>query len=313
MIVDRISISDFDEQKLREVLAQKTQHRVNWIDRYRGELGGEDPSIDGVELCWGKCQDKVVLQYGCVSTWVGIDGHKKSSVITQILTFASRQVVVGMASLEMKIRSQLTLMIQQATGVMKPSSALENDFLTWGRDRILLYDHVGDVEPIEVYALVTKMAKEHGAKLIVIDCLQMIGGVGEKTETERQIMQMFVQLSKAFNIHIAVVHHTRKPGQGGDEYVPTRFDALGSTSISQLSSILCIVWSDKKKDRLREIPADQLTETQQEYLSRPDTRIIVAKNRHLPWEGVIGLWLYNRQFIPADVSQRLFFNDRFSS
>ena len=313
MIVDRISISDFDEQKLKEVLAQKTQHRVNWIDRYRDQLGGEDPSIDGVELCWEKCQDKVVLQYGCVSTWVGIDGHKKSSVITQILTFASRQVVVGMASLEMKVRSQLTLMIQQATGVSKPSSELENQFLDWGRDRILLYDHVGDVEPIQVYALVTKMAKDYRAKLIVIDCLQMIGGVGEKTETERQIMQMFVQLSKAFNIHIAVIHHTRKPSQGGDEYVPTRFDALGSTSISQLSSILCIVWSDKKKDRLKEIPEEDLTETQQEYLSRPDTRIIVAKNRHLPWEGVIGLWLHNRQFIPSDAGRPLFFNEDFSS
>ena len=100
MIFDRISISDFDEDTLKQVLAEKTQHKVNWIDRYRDQLAGEDPSIDGVDLCWDKCKEKVVLQYGCVSTWVGIDGHKKSSVITQILTFASRQVVVGMASLE---------------------------------------------------------------------------------------------------------------------------------------------------------------------------------------------------------------------
>ena len=115
-------------------------------------------------------------------------------------------------------------------------------------------------------------------------------------------MSMLVQLAKGFNIHIALVHHARKPDKGGDEYMPTRFDALGSTSISQLSSILAIVWSDKKKQRLldQQELGVELTAEDEEYLNRPDTRIVVAKNRHIPFEGTIALWQHeSRQFTPT--------------
>ena len=45
----------------------------------------------------------------------------------------------------------------------------------------------------------------------------------------------------------------------------------------------------------------------------PTTKIICSKNRHLPWEGTIGLWLENRQFIGQDNSQRLWFNEELSA
>jgi|TARA_R110000822_G_scaffold24841_2_gene75464 twinkle protein len=314
MIVDRISVGDFDTETLKQVLAEKTQHKVNWIDRYRDKITEEDPSLEGIYLPWSKTfepEPRLVLQYGAVSLWVGIDGHKKTSVLAQIAAFAARETVVGIASFEMNIRSQITLLTQMSRGNKDASAELENEFLTWGEGKILLYDHVGDVPAIEAFALVVKMARDYGAKLIVIDCLQMIGGVGEKTEVEREIMKTFVQLAKAFDVHIAIVHHTRKPPQGGDEYIPTRFDVLGSSSYSQLASILCVIWADKKKDKLRAIEnsGQELDEAQIEYMKRPDLRLICSKNRHLPWEGTIGLWLHNRQFIASDQSQRLFFSD----
>ena len=124
-------------------------------------------------------------------------------------------------------------------------------------------------------------------------------------------MKMFVRLAKAFDVHIAIVHHTRKPAKGSDDYVPTRFDLLGSSSYSQLASILCIVWADKKKDQLRELALSgaELTPDQDEYLERPDVRVICSKNRHIAWEGTIGLWLRYRQFIPTNVSQRMLFTE----
>lgn len=311
MIVERISVSEFDKDTLAEVMKEKTQHKVNFIDRYEDQITEEDPAQEGVKLCWEKTHEKIILQYGAVSIWAGIDGHRKSSVLAQVASFAARDVVTGIASFEMPIRHQITMLTQVSTAASNPTIGLERNFAKWGRGKLLLYDHHGDVPAIEAYALVVKMARDYGAKFIVIDCLQMIQGVGGEAATERDIMKMFVQLAKAFDIHIAIVHHTRKPAQGGDSYVPTRFDLLGSSSYSQLASILCMVWSDKKKDKLREMvnQGGELTDEQEEYMKRPDTKIICSKNRHLPWEGVIGLWLVNRQFVGMDTHQRMLFTE----
>ena len=311
MILERISVSDFDRNTLDQVLSEKTQHKVNWIDRYGDQITEEDPTQDGVKLPWEKTHEKLLLQYGSVSIWAGIDGHRKSSVLAQIAAFAARDVVTGIASFEMPIRHQISLLTQVALGAASPTIEVEKQFATWGNGRLLLYDHHGDVPAIEAYALVVKMARDYGARLIVIDCLQMIQGVGEETAIERDIMKMFVRLAKAFDVHVAIVHHTRKPAKGSDDYMPTRFDLLGSSSYSQLASVLCIVWADKKKDHIRQLQeaGQELTAEQEEHLEQPDARIICSKNRHLPWEGTIGLWLYNRQFIGANRNERMHFGD----
>jgi len=311
MILQRISVGDFDKETLADVMSEKTQHKVNYIDRYSDQITEEDPTVAGVKLPWAKTNEKLILQYGAVSIWAGIDGHRKSSVLAQIASFASREVVTGIASFEMPIRHQISLLTAVSTGAQDVRIELEKKFATWGNGKLLLYDHHGDVPAIEVYALVVKMARDYGAKFIVIDCLQMIKGVGEETSTERDIMKMFVQLAKAFSIHIAIVHHTRKPAQGSDAYVPSRFDLLGSSSYSQLASILCIVWADKQKDKLQELADNgaDLSADQLEHLKKPSAKIICSKNRHLPWEGTIGLWLFNRQFIGSDKSQRMLFTE----
>lgn len=309
MILDRISVSDFDRATLDAVLAEKTQHKVNWIERYQDQITDEDATLEGVQLPWSKTHDKLILQHGAVSIWAGIDGHRKSTLVSQIAAFAARNTVTGIASFEMPIRHQISLLTSVATGAESPSIELEKKFATWGNGKLLLYDHHGDLPAIEAFALVVKMARDYQAKLIVIDCLQMIQGVGEETSVERDIMRMFVRLAKAFNVHIAIVHHTRKPAKGGDDYMPTRFDLLGSSSYSQLASVLCIVWADKHKDKLRQLKAaDQvLSDEDEQYLERPDARIICSKNRHLPWEGTVALWLFNRQFIPTSNPERMHF------
>jgi|TARA_R110002110_G_scaffold27992_2_gene101191 twinkle protein len=313
VIVDRISVSDFSQDTLDSVLAEKTQHRVNWLNRHKDKIlseSSESVALQGIQTPWEKLHDKLVLQFGCVSTWIGIDGHKKSSVLNQIVAFAARDNVVGLCSLEMDVRSIGELLCKQALGAVSPTNELKEKFIDWTENRILVYDHVGTCKPLEVYALILKMVRDYGARFIVIDCLQMVESVCGDNEKERAFFAMLVQLAKGFNIHIAVVHHARKPEKGGDEYIPTRFDALGSGAISQLSSILAIVWSDKKKQRLLDLKelGQDLDVDDTEYLSRPDTKIVIAKNRHIPWENTVGLWQHpSRQFCGSPSLQRLNF------
>ena len=318
MIVDRISVSDFNQDTLDSVLKEKTQHRVQWLNRHKEKIladSSESVALQGIDMPWEKLHGRVVLQYGCVSTWIGIDGHKKSSVLNQIAAFAARDHVVGICSLEMDVRSVGELLCKQSTGAVDPTQELKEKYIDYSENRILVYDHVGTCKVLEVYALILKMTRDYGAKFIVIDCLQMIENVCGDTEREREFYAMMVQLAKGYNIHIAIVHHARKPDKGGDEYIPTRFDALGSGSISQLSSILAIVWSDKKKQRLEDMKqlGTELGLDDEEYLQRPDTRIIIAKNRHIPWENTVGLWQHkSRQFCSTSHKEKMFFNSEFN-
>ena len=313
MNIDRISVSDFSQEHLNSVLAEKTQHRVNWLDRHKETIladTSESVALQGIQTPWSKLRDKVVLQFGCISTWIGIDGHKKSSVLNQIVAFAAKDHVVGLCSLEMDVRSIGELLCKQSLGATDPTNELKAQYLDWSANRILVYDHVGTVKSLEVYALILKMVRDYGARFIVIDCLQMVEGVCGDNEKERGFYAMLVSLAKGFNVHLAVVHHARKPEKGGDEYVPTRFDALGSGAISQLSSILAIVWSDKKKQRLQELQkiGEHLSEEDLEHLSKPDTKLVIAKNRHIPWENTVGLWQHpSRQFVGGPNLQRIHF------
>ena len=127
-------------------------------------------------------------------------------MLNQIVAFAAKDHVVGLCSLEMDVRSIGELLCKQALGATDPTNELKEQFLDWSANRILVYDHVGTCKPLEVYALILKMARDYGARFIVIDCLQMVEGVCGDNEKERGFYAMLVSLAKGFNIHVPSRH-----------------------------------------------------------------------------------------------------------
>jgi twinkle protein len=298
----KIADIDFTDSRVHEFIAQQEAQEVRSGEHYRfallERLNGSE-ALTGIPLPWANTHDKVRLRDGEVSIWAGINGHMKSSLLGQVALWAAREHKVGIMSFEMPVPVTLERLCMQAAGSMSPAVRFGNDFCSWMENRLWFYDRLDSVPPERVLGCVLHMARDLGIKLIVIDCLIFVKGITRDHEKESAFMSTLSALAKALQIHVALVHHIRKPERGGDEYIPTRFDVRGAGELVDMCSLLFIVWNDKKRRRLQQLQ-DQgisITSDDLEYLrDKPDQRLIVAKQRNGSFEGTIALHQIGIQF-----------------
>jgi twinkle protein len=293
---------DFTNQELQAIFAKAESNSVRSIGEFHDaviESITNPQQIHGVKLPWGKTHGLVRLRTSEVSIWAGINGHRKSTLLNQVALWATRQAPVGIASLEMPVEGLAKLMVSQASGAINPTAEYATQVIQKLSRRMWFYDRLGSVPPLEILGAVHALSQV-GCKLIVIDSLTMCR-VTDDMERERLFMAELTSLAKALDIHVALVHHVRKPAQGGDEYVPSRFDVKGSGSIVDLTQNLFICWANKARaTALRKINNGiAISAKEQEIIdTEPDQKLIVAKQRHAEYEGAIHLWHHpSRQFV----------------
>lgn len=302
-----ISDVDFSDREVMDFLAEQESQEIRSADHWRDALLSrlETPlEASGIKLPWPKTHPNVRLRPGEVSLWAGINGHFKSSIANQCALYSTSQAKVGIMSFEMPAEVTLERMTKQAAGRGSPPKQFANDLLDYLSTRMWIYDHLDSVDPARALACVHYMAKI-GIELVVVDCLIMVRGVTRDTERESQFMSTLIALAKAHKIHIALVHHVRKPQSGGDEYVPTRFDIRGASDIGDMASSIFILHNNKRKAeaiRKRDVGAS-LSEPEEKALAKPCQLFIVAKQRNAPFEGAIGLNL-NREAMQFRESER---------
>ena len=304
-----VKIWDFTDKDLQEIYRKSEAADVITIPQienaFLSRIDGE-PATRGYPLPWNETHDHVRLRVGEVSVWAGINGHKKSTIISQVALHISQIVPVGIASFEMKLEDTAYMMCKQAGAVDRPTPEFAKDFMKWSDDKIFLYRALGGVKPLEAIGAISAMA-DAGCKLVVLDNLQFCG-VTEDIEKERLFVNQLVGLSDALKIHIAVVHHVRKPSTGGDEYVPTRFDVRGGGTIVDQAHLLFICWHNKAKVQvqMQKEKGFDVGDRGEKLLEQADFKLIVAKQRHAPFEGVIPLWEGKGQtFKRRDTQQNL--------
>lgn len=292
--IEQSEVEDFTDKDLQLIYAQAEDFDVVGIDSFAESFLdhlGTSPTQTGVQLPWAETSDLVRLREGELSVWAGINGHQKSTVLSQCLVHAAQRVKVGLASFEMSINDTAKLMCQQSAAGDNPSREYGQRFVNWARDRIYWYKVLGGVKPLQCLGAIVAMAKR-GCKIVAIDNLQFTG-VTDDIERERLFFNQLMGLAEALKIHICVVHHVRKPERGGDEYVPTRFDVRGGGTITDQAHLLFIVWHNKKRKRaLQKMQAGhQLAKDELDaYDNECDLRLIVAKQRNSEFEGTIALY-----------------------
>lgn len=291
---------DFTNQDLQAVLAKAEAQSLRALSEFVDsisdtiERGGR---AEGFKLPWDKTHDLVRLRRKEVSVWCGINGHRKSTLLNHVALGITKETPVGIASLEMPAERLAAMLITQAAGNPSPTQGYINELAQKIGRKVWFYDRLGSVPPLEILGACHAM-QQAGCGLIVVDSLSLCQ-VSDDMERERVFMAELVSLAKALDVHIALVHHVRKPQSGGDEYVPTRFDVKGSGSIVDLAQNLFICWANKAKARVeRKVDMRMtLTDKEQEILDEPDQKLIVAKQRFAEFEGQINLWAHpSRQF-----------------
>lgn len=254
--------------------------------------------IHGEKLPWQKTHDKVRIRDGEVSLWFGYNGHGKSLVLGQVLLWMPRDIKIVIASLEMKPVATLERACRQTLGGGYPTQQYISEFIE-KTDNIYIYDQNDSVQADRILGLCHYAAQEFGAKQIMIDSLMKCGISPEDYPRQKEFVDRLCWCAKSENIHIHLVHHARKGKTELD--IPDKHDAKGAGEITDLVDNVFIVHRNKEKERKREESKKQNQPFHED--SEPDSRLIVAKQRHGEWEGAFGLWFHKEstQYVNRDL------------
>lgn len=243
---------------------------VRYGDRQTGEL-----------LPWSKTHDKFRLRPSEVTLWAGINGHGKSLLVGQVMLWLKSKMVI--ASMEMPPPKTIRRMVSQAAGTEHPTVDFANHFMDT-TDNIYLYDQLDSVEQERIIGLAHYAAKELGVKHVVIDNLAKCVKGTDDYSAQKEFVNRMCWAAKTHGIHVHIVHHIRKAKS--EEDIPDKFDIKGAGEITDLVDNVVIVHRNKRKELMR-ASGEEIDDT------TPDSRLIVAKQRHGGWEGRVNLW-----FIP---------------
>ena len=282
----------------------------NWFHQIAERLYAMQNNLgpEGDKLPWSKTHDHVRLRPGELSLWAGMNAHRKSMCLGWIMAHLANDCSVAIASLEMKPEETMLRMARQCVGSSAPGTDAVGDFIKWAdNDRLWFYDELDKVPWRRILGFVYYAAKELNCKHIVIDSLTKCGISQGDGEAEKEFIDRLQWAAKTLNTHIHLVCHVRKPHSAGEEYVPNKFDVRGAGELTDLADNLFIVWKDKRRENLvqsiDQFGPDSLEQKDRDYLSKSsDQKLIVAKQRHGAWEGVINLYFHgpSLQFVSKE-------------
>lgn len=227
---------------------------------------------------------------GEVTAWAGYNGHKKSFFTGQValdLCTQGRKVLI--MSMEMRPVQTLLRMSRQAAGDAGQSAEWARGFSAWTDGKLWLFDHMGRITPAFCVAVCRYFAEELGGTDVFVDSMMMVVASEEHMDEQKQLTTDLVRLAQESGLHIHLVAHCRKPGQGGEERPPTKYELRGSAAVSDQCANVVIIWANKAKKAECE-----KTWQEQKLMSEPDAIVSVEKQRNGTFEGKVMLWFDQR-------------------
>jgi twinkle protein len=245
---------------------------------FRDELHNEfhgDADMEGCVLPWQRTEDKFRLRRGEVTIWAGFNGHMKSMVTGYCaIAMMDQGEKVCIASFEMKPKKTLRRLASQAIATIRPTTRYIDLFLDSLVDKLWLYDQQGETSPERVLGVIYYCAEQLGVTHFVIDSLMKVVADEDDYNGQKKFIARLCTAAKDLNIHIHLVHHSRK--REDERSRPGKQDAKGTGAIVDQTDNFVTVFKTPKK------PEDGD--------DKPDFFLFVDKQRHGSWEGAIPLW-----------------------
>lgn len=302
MQLPTISPDDID---FREYLKTfKHMDDVGYADEFTDDLKAyfrKGAEVSGAKLPWAATHNDVRCRPKEVTLWLGINGHGKSELLGQAcLGFLEQGEPVLIMSFEMSPVATLARMCRQAAMNSDVPDQFVDQFLQWCDGKLTLFKHTGRTSHDTLLGVIHYAAKELKVKHVVIDSLMMVthGAAGDRAMNEQKdLVHDLCNTARNLNIHIHLVHHSRK--LENEFAIPGKFDAVGTGGISDQVDQVMIVWRRKIKEK----KLDALAANSEEYkaidASMSDALLICAKNRHGSGEREYPLWRHHasRRFV----------------
>lgn len=247
----------------------------------------------GIEAPWEKAKGRVLFRPSELSIWTGINGHGKSQFLGQIMLGAMRQgEKVCVASLELKPDLLLKRMVQQASGMDRPSEDYIRTITAWYRDKLWVFDLTGTAKTERILEVFLYARQRYGITTFVIDSFLKCGIAEEDYASQKKFIDQLCDFKNSYDCHIHLVVHPRK---GIDETKsPGKMDVKGTGSVTDLADNCFAIWRNKIKEK--KIMENQETHVPDEILNQPDCMWICDKNRSGDWEGKFVFWFDKKSF-----------------
>ena len=267
-----------------------------------------------VFLPWEKCQKVFLFRPGEVTLWAGQNGHGKTQVVSQVvLSLMGQDERVCVASFEMKPQTTLQRFARMFAGTnpfspeyqseegVQALESLYQDFGAWSDGKLWLYDQTGTISADRAIGMARYCAKELGIKHVVIDSLMKCVQGEDDYNGQKSFVDELTALARDNQIHIHLIHHTRKPKD--ENHMPDKHDNKGSGAITDLVDNVMMVWRNKAKED--EWKAKGPRSTKQ---TEPDAMLNCRKQRNGEDEPSIALWFdRDSQQYKGDPSDPLMF------
>lgn len=274
---------DFEEvaQEPKDVrlIVSPSHYRDATIAYIKGE-----GAMGGARLPWTKTHDLIAFRPGEVTLWMGINGHGKSLVTSQVmLDFTWQDQVCCVASYEMKPPATLGRMAKQGATHPNPTDGFVDAFIAHATGKLWLYDKQGRGDADDLLKVIRYCKRKLGVTQFFADSLMKLVAHEDDYNGQKMFVDEACSMARDEGVHIHIVHHSRKLAD--ENQVPGKMDSKGSGSIVDQVDQCITVFRNKKKERL--VESGKATE---EDMNFPDAYLIVDKNRHGSWEGRIGLY-----------------------
>ena len=253
-----------------------------------------DRATSGIQMPWSQLSGLYTMRPGELVLLAGGSGHGKSALANQLALHACTQTrpdgepyKAAIASLELPAEYVFHQMASIAGTVSEPSEHWMRRVGHYLNERMVFVDRVDSMSPMEALQTAIGLRKFYGTDLFVLDGLMMIG-LGDELEAQKIFTQKLAEVAKAFDICIVLICHMRKPSGGENaNRMPSAHDLLGSSNILNVASSCLLVHRDK--ELMYRINAGEEVDP-----THPHTRLIVAKQRYAPYEGITSYWSHDK-------------------
>jgi twinkle protein len=268
-----------------------------WMDELIHAM--KNPSqVKKIHLPWEKTRGTFDFRAGEVTLWAGQNGHGKSLVTSQVcMSLIHQGLKVCIASFEMKPTTTLQRMARNFCNMNPFSYEFQNEagfealedlykqFGMWTDGKLWLYDQQGTADAKRVIGMTRYCAVELGVTHIVIDSLMKCVKGEDDYNGQKEFLDELCSLARDHQVHVHLVHHTRKPQN--ENHVPDKYDNKGSGSITDQVDNVMMVWRNKGKEDCAK--AGKKTDPK---MSEPDAMVLCRKQRNGDDEPTIKLWFH---------------------
>lgn len=233
-----------------------------------------------------------------LTIWAGTNGVGKSMITSQLALILSAQgESCCLASFEMTAERTVGRMVNQMIGETDQVEKIEEAVKTMSKG-IWLYDKVGRATSEEIVKLAHFVSGVHGVKHLFIDSLMMCVKGEDDYNSQKDFMEVLVQLVKELPIHVHLVCHMRKDA---DDVVGIRAKNYikGSGAISDLAFNIFTICRNMAKE-------DEKYSDNKQFEHEAEITLTITKQRNGDTNNnLIPLW-WNEKFLSfCDNSNRI--------